>query len=99
MSAPVQQPENTYDKAVGARLDYGFNWGLWLPDGDTVDTSDWDVPAGLTSDGDGIVVGGLQTFVWIAGGTEGRTYQVTNTITTTEGRIDVRTLFIRVKPR
>jgi len=36
---------------------------------------------------------------WISGGENGKTYRVSCKITTTEGRIDERSIFIKVKDR
>jgi hypothetical protein len=39
------------------------------------------------------------TVVWVAGGTVGTVYTVANKITTSVGRVDERTIRIRVKNR
>ncbi len=100
MAEPVKLPENSYDKDPEAELDYGFKWGeFWLASTETIISSTWDVPAGLTEVSNGIVVGGKTTFVWVSGGTLKKTYTLTNTIQTSEGRKDSRSLFITITDR
>ena len=87
-----------FDHAVGAALDYSFDWGTgsWLQDGETIITSVWDVPEGLTKSNEQIL-GGI-TSVFISGGSNGEVYKVINTVTTSNipSRIDSRTLIISV---
>lgn len=71
-------------KAAADDVDYSIDWNLQLESGEGVQTSDWDVPSGLTKGDDGI--SGTITTCWISGGTVGDTYRVTNTISTTENR-------------
>jgi hypothetical protein len=83
----------TLTKDADAVLDYGFNWAPWL-DSDTIATSEWDVPEGITEDSDDNTT--TLTTVWLSGGTAGETYTLTNTITTAGGRTDERTVHIKV---
>jgi len=93
----------TCKKDPDARLDYGFDWdaaapiGPWLADGETILTSTWDVPAGLTLDAESN--DDTQTIVWITGGTAGNSYTLTNRITTSAGRTDDRSIIIIVEDR
>lgn len=73
-----------------AHLDYGIDWSAWLATGETIDDSTWIVPEPLIGD-DASHTDEL-TVVWISGGSAGQRYQVTNRITTTEGRIDDRSI-------
>jgi hypothetical protein len=84
-------------KDPNARLDFAVDWSASLPDGDSITSSLWLVPDDLATDTPSI--DGTTTAVWISGGVAGRTYQVTNRITTEDGRVDDRTLRIAVTER
>jgi len=88
------------EKDPQANKDYALDWTKLLIDGETIDTSDWVVDPidalapleiGLTS-----IIGGVCA-VWLSGGTEGSTYSVKNTIETSRGLIDERTVKIKIK--
>lgn len=70
-------------------LDYGFDWTDRLEDGETISASEWTVPTGSVTK----AVSPAETFtdaitkVWLEGGTLGETCEVTNTVTTSLGRI------------
>ena len=83
-------------KDPNAQLDYGFTWGAWLA-GDTISTAEWTVPGGLTKEDES--VDGDRTVVWLSGGAVGQTYAVTCRVTTAGGRVDDRTLSVRVHER
>ena len=72
----------TLKKGDDENLIYGFDWGTnWLKTGDSIATSVWNVPAGLTDNGqqnDGTIA-----TVKLGGGTIGESYEVVNIITTT----------------
>ena len=79
-----------------ANKDYGLDWSALLAEGETLSQSEWAVePAGLVV-GAGSIVGNV-CVVWLSGGTDGTAYKVTNTITTSRGLIDERTVTIKVK--
>lgn len=86
----------SFTKDPQAVLDYKVDWSDWL-DTDTIVTSDWTVPTGLTLE--------LETntttiaTAWLSGGTVATSYNVTNEITTADGRTDDRTITIKVKER
>lgn len=86
-----------FTKDPDAKLDYAVDWSAWLEDGDTITASTWIVPEGLTASGQ--TVEGEKTVVWLAGGTAGQSYKVTNRVTTSAGRIDDRTLQVTVRER
>lgn len=88
----------TFTHAPGANLDYGFDWKSngWLAEGETIETSTWSAP-GLTVTRQ-LHANGI-TAAFIAGGKKGNTYKVTNTITTSEGRTDSRTITLAVEDR
>lgn len=83
-------------KDPDAVLDYQFDWTAWL-DGDTISSSSWVVPAGLTNDAD--VNTTATATVWLSGGTAGSAYDVVNRIVTAGGRTEDRTLRIVCKER
>ena len=82
---------NRFTKDPEATLDYQVDWEAWLA-GDTISTSDWDVPIGLTEDSDSKTT--LTATVWLSGGTIGTTYAVVNEIVTVAAREDNRTIYI-----
>jgi hypothetical protein len=87
----------TYDKDPDAVLDYGFDWSDWLESAETIATSTWTVPAGITKDSD--TKDNTTTTIWLSGGTEGASYKITNHIVTSEGREDDRSHVIHMIER
>lgn len=82
-----------YQKRKLSTLDYQVNWATWLGS-DTIVTSTWTVETGLTKDS--ISNTTTTATVWLSGGTVDETYEVVNTIVTTGGRTDYRTIVIEV---
>jgi hypothetical protein len=87
----------TFRKDPKAKLQYGFDWSSWLDSGDTISTSVWTVPTGITevsnaNDDD-------STTITLSGGTAGETYTVANKITTADGYIDERSFDVVVENR
>lgn len=65
--------------------DYTLDWGeRRLAEGETISTSTWIVPDGITADSDTDT--DTTTTVWLSGGTAGEHYRCTNRVTTTQGR-------------
>ncbi len=91
MSVLVKDPD--------AVLDYTLDWSAdYLASGETISTSSWAVtPTGLTIDSDSNDT--TTTTVFVSGGTRGKIYRLTNTITTSESRTEQRSLTIRVEER
>ena len=87
----------TKTKDPDAVLDYGFDWSDWLASGETISTSAWVVDTGITADSDSNTT--TITTVWLSGGTAGKVYRITNSITTSAGREDDRSLLIKVQER
>lgn len=83
-------------KDPNALLDYVADWSEWL-DTDTIATSTWTVPAGLTNEGEQNTT--TTATVWLSGGTAGTSYTVTNRISTAGGRTDDRSITVKVKER
>lgn len=60
--------------------DYKVTYADDLVSGESIDTSAWSVPAGITKDDEDNDT--TTATVWLSGGTAGEKYEVTNTITT-----------------
>lgn len=86
----------TFTKDAHAVLDYTVDWTRWLA-GDTIVTSTWLVPAGLTKQADSKTK--TAATVWLSGGAAGQSYTVTNRITSGAGRTEDRSFNIRVEER
>ena len=86
----------TFTKDPSAVLDYEINWATWLDD-DTISTSDWIVPVGITEHSSSNTT--TTATIWLSGGTDGKSHEVTNRIVTAAGRTDDRTLTIKMKQR
>ena len=93
MSLKLQNPL----KDPSAVLDYVFDWTGWLATGETITdytiTADTGITVGSSTELDGKVT------VWLSGGTAGINYKVACKITTSKGRIDERTIWIKVTDR
>ena len=86
---PVKDPD--------AILDYQSDWELWLGEDDTLASSTFDVPSGLTKESESYT--DTVATVWLSGGSPGTTYAITHTITTAAGRRDERTIKVRIAQR
>lgn len=93
-----------YTKDPNSVLDYKVDWngaaadgGPWLAAGETIASSNFTVPAGITKDSQSNTT--TTATVWLSGGTVGNEYAVVNRITTNQGRTDDRTITIRVQER
>ena len=76
-------------------LDYGFDWDdEYLETGDTVSTSAWTVPTGITKDSDSNTT--TATTIWLSGGTLGTSYVLVNTVVTAGGRTAVRAFTLTI---
>jgi hypothetical protein len=71
--------------------DYAIDWGDWL-EGDSIATSTWTVPAGITKDSDAKTAS--VTTIWLSGGTDNDDYILLNTIATVSGRTEERDILI-----
>jgi hypothetical protein len=96
----VSAPVFTFEKDPVEILDYFFDWSDFLGPLDTIATSTWAV-----SGTDAVLTVGSQTYnaslvtAWAASGTLGVSYDVSNTITTLQGRTAKRTARIVVLSR
>ena len=93
MSLTLQNPL----KDPSAVLDYVFDWTEWLATGETITdhtiTADTGITVDSSTESDGKVI------VWLSGGTAGINYKVACKITTSAGRTDERTIWIKVVER
>ena len=101
MSLTLQNPL----KDPSAVLDYVFDWTEWLATGETiaVDSETGEKLITITAD-TGIAVDSStedagKVTVWLSGGTAGINYKVACLITTSAGRTDERTIWIKVVER
>ena len=92
---------NIFDHDPNADLDYGIDWFTngWLAAGETIVTSTWTVPAGLTSHNGS--TNGLIATIWLSGGVVGTRYTVTNRIVTSTvpPRTDERSIILNCRDR
>jgi hypothetical protein len=88
---------NQYTKDPSAVLDYAFDWTDWLATSETIAnhtiTADTGIVVDSSTENAGIVT------VWLSGGTAGINYKVACLITTSAGRTDERTIWIKVTDR
>lgn len=85
-----------YIKDPNAVLDYIVDWTSFLA-GDTIPIggSTWVVQSGITKDTDTRTT--TSTTIWLSGGTLGQKYALTNRIATAGGRVEDRTIYVKVK--
>lgn len=75
-------------------LDFEFNWELWLGNLETISSYEITASPGITVDSD--TSSNTTVTVWLSGGTAMQPYTVACRITTNQGRVDERTMTIRV---
>lgn len=88
-------PVTVSAKDPSAVISYGFDFTSWLGT-ETILTSVWTVPAGITKDSDSKT--NTTTTIVLSGGTTGQTYVITNTITTAS-RTEERSMYVPVDNR
>ena len=86
-------PLESFRKGPDEVLDYAGDWSDWLGS-DTIVTSTWTVPTGLTKDSDTATT--TTTTVWLSGGTLGEQYDLEACVETSAGRTACRTIRIHV---
>ena len=84
-------------KDPSAVLDWMFDWSDWLASGETITDHTITVDTGITNDSSTEDAG--KVTVWLSGGTAGINYKVACLITTSAGRTDERTIWIKVTDR
>ena len=78
-------------------MDYVFDWTEWLATGETITDHTITADTGITVDSSTELDG--KVIVWLSGGTAGINYKVACLITTSAGRTDERTIWIKVVER
>lgn len=91
------QVDKEFEHAPNAKLDYGFDWSLWLASGETISASSWVVDTALSQTSP--INTGTVTSVIVEGGVAGTSYKLINNITTSVGRKDSRTIKLLCKNR
>lgn len=96
MTAPAGNiPVIMNPKAVYDEKDYGFKYGQkWLTGGDTISVSTWEIRDAATDavSTDLVIISNTvidtnkTTQIWLKAGVAGKTYKVTNKVTTAGGR-------------
>jgi hypothetical protein len=89
--------EKEFEHAPLAKLDYGFDWTLWLENTETISASSWEVPVDLIKSNEQNLAG--VTSVFVEGGIVSKRYEIINSITTSVGRKDSRTITLFCKQR
>lgn len=84
-------------KDPGEVLDYQIDWSALL-DGDTIDSSTFDVLSGSVVV-DSSSIDNVTTTVWLSGGTLNETCTVENTIETVIGRTFQQSVRLRIRER
>ena len=77
-------------------LDYQLDWTERL-DNDTISTSTWIVPDGITKNSDG--KSDTATTIWLSGGVLNSSYVLTNRIVTTGGRTMDQSVKLKIKAK
>jgi hypothetical protein len=89
--------DNQYLKDPSAVLDWAFDWTDWLATSETIANHTITADTGLKVDSSAENNGKIT--VWLSGGTAGINYKVACKITTSAGRTDERTIWIKVVDR
>jgi len=93
-----------YTKDPGATLEYGFDWGSWLHAGEIITASTWTVvpsqpaQAGDITVSDSAVVLAITT-AWLQAGVIGVQYTASNSVATSCGREDTRSITLDMENR
>lgn len=88
-------------KDPGATLDYAVDWGSDYLSDDVLEASDWTVSP---AEAGGVAIESSRSDLLIAtvnvsGGIAGRRYRLTNNVVTASGRVDRRSIMLRVEQR
>lgn len=80
-------------KDPGAMVDFRVDWSA-VASSNAISDSSWTVPSGITKVQDSHT--DTASLIRLSGGTTGRSYQLVNTVTLTDGQIEVYVLNIEV---
>jgi hypothetical protein len=89
--------ETHFIKDPAGIVDYTVRWTSWLPSGDTISSSSWTVPAGLVKVSEANT--DIDAVIFLASGTVGQIYEVTNRIATAGGRQNDQTISILIEEK
>jgi len=86
--------KKVYEKTTTETYDYIIDWSDFLDEGDTISTSEWIIPDGITK------VDELKasdfTDIWLTSGTVGTSYTIINLIVTVNGRTSERYIVVNI---
>lgn len=90
-----------YLKDPLSRVDYAIDWAPGYLDGQTIAASSWSV---APAEAGGVALDAVsfdltRAAVTLTGGVAGHVYSVTNAVTLSDGRIDRRSITLRVEAR
>ena len=91
-------PLTTFPKDPNATLDYSIDWSNWLASGESLTCSVWTRSSTDLRQSNTSLTTSIAT-IWLAGGSAGAKYTVANKIGTSGGRVDERTIDIKVLQR
>lgn len=83
------------DKDPDGKLPYGFDYSDWLVDGDTLSASSWSVDGTTISLSNSTFTDTI-TKVTVDGGVEGQQYLLVNSVVTSDGLEDDRTILMTI---
>ena len=90
---------NVFDKDPNADLDYQWDWGTWLADGETIVSAEITTPDDLTMHDK--IIGDKTVTAWFSGGVAGKGYKITCHMSSsnTPPRTDDRSIYFRCRER
>lgn len=88
---------NHFTKDPAGIIDYTVRWSDWLPSGDTISSSTWIVPVGITKVSETNTT--TDAVIFLASGTVGAIYEVTNRVVTAGGRQNDQTISILIEDK
>lgn len=92
---PIFSHFTEFTQAADAVLDYQCDWEFWLTPGDSLASSSWTVSStDITASNESFTV--TAATVWLSGGVLGRTYEITNHITTRGGDQEDKTFVLQI---
>lgn len=86
----------SFQKDPEAILDYSIDWTEFLETGENIVSSEWFYSSGIDIETHGHTT--KVSTIWLSGGDVGKSYDLTNRITTnnTPARVDERTIVISI---
>lgn len=87
------EPPKTFHKDPDEVISFTIDWAQWLKT-DTISSSEWVVPAGITEDSDSNTT--TTTTITLSSGLSGVRYPIVNRITTAAGLKKEKPLIVKV---